>query len=50
MFCGLYYKCFIIVIYNYNVSVQYYKTTIIIKASLSYDRNLRSKLKRKLRS
>jgi hypothetical protein len=27
---GLYYKCFTIVIYNYNDSGQYYKTTITI--------------------
>jgi hypothetical protein len=28
--CGLYYKCFTIVIYNRNDSGQYYKTTITI--------------------
>ncbi len=28
--CGLYYKCFTIVIYDCNDSVQYYKTTITI--------------------
>jgi hypothetical protein len=28
--CGLYYKCFTIVIYNCNDSDQYYKTTITI--------------------
>ncbi len=27
---GLYYKCFTIIIYNYNDSGQYYKTTITI--------------------
>jgi hypothetical protein len=28
--CGLYYKCFTIVIYDRNDSGQYYKTTIMI--------------------
>ncbi len=28
--CGLYYKCFMIVIYNRNDSSQYYKTMIVI--------------------
>ncbi len=28
--CGLYYKCFTIVIYNHNDSDQYYKTRIMI--------------------
>jgi hypothetical protein len=28
--CGLYYKCFMIVIYDRNDSGQYYKTTITI--------------------
>jgi hypothetical protein len=28
--CGLYYKCFTIIIYNHNDSGQYYKTTIMI--------------------
>jgi hypothetical protein len=28
--CGLYYKCFTIVIYDHNDSGQYYKTTITI--------------------
>ncbi len=28
--CGLYYKCFTIVIYDHNNSGQYYKTTITI--------------------
>ncbi len=28
--CGLYYKCFTIVIFNHNDSGQYYKTTITI--------------------
>ncbi len=32
---GLYYKCFTIVIYDRNDSGQYYKTTIVVKASLS---------------
>jgi hypothetical protein len=32
---GLYYKCFTIVIYDCNDSGQYYKTTIVVKASLS---------------
>ncbi len=32
---GLYYQCFKIVIYVRNDSGQYYKTTIIVKASLS---------------
>ncbi len=29
-FCGLYYKCFTIVIYDHNDSGQYYKTRIAI--------------------
>jgi len=29
-YCGLYYKCFMIVIYNRNDSGQYYKTRITI--------------------
>jgi hypothetical protein len=29
--CGLYYKCFTIIIYDRNDSGQYYKTTIMIK-------------------
>jgi hypothetical protein len=33
--CGLYYKCFTIVIYDRNDSVQYYKTMIVVKTSLS---------------
>jgi hypothetical protein len=33
--CGLYYECFTIVIYDRNAIGQYYKTTIIVKASLS---------------
>ncbi len=28
--CGLYYKCFTIIIYDHNDSGQYYKTTITI--------------------
>ncbi len=32
---GLYYKCFMIVIYDRNDSGQYYKSTIVVKASLS---------------
>jgi hypothetical protein len=28
--CGLYYKCFMIVIYDRNDNGQYYKTTIMI--------------------
>ncbi len=32
--CGLYYKSFMIVIYNRNDSGLYYKTTITTKASL----------------
>ncbi len=28
--CGLYYKCFMTVIYGHNESSQYYKTTITI--------------------
>jgi hypothetical protein len=31
--CGLYYKCFTIVIYNCNDSAQYYKNTIVVKDS-----------------
>ncbi len=50
MISGLYYKNFMIVIYDRNDSGQYYKTTITIvftirakaKASLSENRNLRS--------
>ncbi len=34
-FSGLYCKCFTIVIYDNNDSGQYYKTTIVVKASLS---------------
>jgi hypothetical protein len=30
LFCGLYYKCFMHVIYNHNDSGHYYKTTITI--------------------
>ncbi len=33
--CGLYYKYFTIVIYDRNDSVQYYKTMIVVKTSLS---------------
>ncbi len=33
--CGLYYKSFMIVIYDCNDSSQYYKATITAKASLS---------------
>jgi len=29
-YCGLYYKCLTIVIYNHNDSDQYYRTTITI--------------------
>jgi len=54
--CGLYYKCFAIVIYDRNDCGQYYKTTIIIKASLAslswiinYSHSLCSKLKCYLR-
>jgi hypothetical protein len=35
LICGLYYKCFMIVIYDRNNSGQYYKTTILARASLS---------------
>ncbi len=35
-FCGLYNKCFMIVIYDCNDSGQYYKTTVAI---LIYDPN-----------
>jgi hypothetical protein len=34
--CGLYYKCFTIIIYDRNDSGQYYKTMIVVKAILSY--------------
>ncbi len=34
-FSGLYYKLFMIVIYDCNAIGQYYKTTIVVKASLS---------------
>ncbi len=30
LFCGLYYKCFMHVIYDHNDSGQYYKITIMI--------------------
>ncbi len=33
--CGLYYKCLTIITYDRNDSGQYYKTTIVVKASLS---------------
>ena len=52
LFSSLYYKCFTIVIYDRNDCGQYYKPTIIIKASLAslswiinYSHSLCSKLK-----
>ncbi len=44
MGCGLYYKSFAIVIYNRKDNGQYYKTTIIAKASLSQDYKLQLQL------
>ncbi len=44
---GLYYKSFVVVIYNCNDSGQYYKTMITVKAEavlINYDRKLRSYL------
>jgi hypothetical protein len=49
--CGLYNNCFTIVICNRDDSSQYYKTTILaLTRFVNYDHNLRSKLKRNLRS
>jgi len=33
--CALHYKCFTILMHDHNDSGQYYKTSIVIKASLS---------------